>query len=49
MVLNWKIWYWYKKERKIAECYNDLWMECDEYAYNNLKGKEFDYFIKTTD
>lgn len=49
MVLNRKIWYWYKKDEKLAKCYNDLWMECDEYAYNNLKGEEFDYFIKTTD
>lgn len=49
MVLNWKIWYWYKKDEKLAKCYNDLWMECDEYAYNNLKGEEFDYFVKTTD
>ncbi len=49
MVLNWKIWYWYKMDEKIAQCYNDLWLECDEYAYDNLKGEEFDYFIKTLD
>lgn len=49
MVLNWKIWYWYKIDKKIAQCYNDLWMECDEYAYNNLKGEEFDYFVRTLD
>lgn len=49
MVLNRKIWYWYKRDEKLAKCYNDLWMECDEYAYNNLKGEELDYFIKTLD
>ena len=49
MVLNRKIWYWYKKDSKLAHCYNDLWMKCDEYAYNNLKGEEIDYFIKTLD
>lgn len=49
MVLNWKIWYWYKRDRKIAQCYNDLWAECDSYAYDNLKDEEFKYFIKTTD
>ena len=49
MVLNWKIWYWYKKDKRLAKCYNDLWMECDEYAYDNLKGEELDYFIKTLD
>ena len=49
MVLNWKARYWFKKDIKMAECYDDLWMECDEYAYNNLKGEEFDYFVKTLD
>ena len=49
MVLNRKIWYWYKKDERIAKCYNDLWAECDEYAYDNLKGEELDYFIKTLD
>lgn len=49
MVLNRKIWYWYKKDERIAKCYNDLWRECDEYAYDNLKGEELDYFIKTLD
>lgn len=49
MVLNWKIWYWYKRDRKIAQCYNDLWMECDAYAYHNLKDEELDYYIKTLD
>lgn len=49
MVLNRKIWYWYWKDEMIARVYNDLWMECDEYAYDNLKDEEFNYFIKTTD
>jgi len=49
MVLNWKIWYWYKIDKKIAECYNDLWIEWDSYAYTNLEGKELDYYIKTLD
>lgn len=49
MVLNRKIWYWYKKDRKMANLYNDLWIECDSYAYTNLEGKELNYYIKTTD
>lgn len=49
MVLNRKIWYWFKKDEGIARVYNDLWIECDKYAYNNLEDEELDYFIKTTD
>ena len=49
MVLNHKIWQWYEKNDKFAELYNDLWKEADEYAVNNLKGKELDYFYSTTD
>jgi len=49
MVLNHKIWQWYERNDKFAELYNDLWKEADEYAVNNLKGKELDYFYSTTD
>lgn len=49
LVLNRKIWYWYKKDKIIANCYNTLWAECDWYAYNNLEGKELSYFVNITD
>lgn len=49
MVLNWKLWYWYERDEKIAKVYNGLWEEADQYAVNNLKNDELSYFYKTTD
>lgn len=49
MVLNWKIYEHYNTNRKYAKLYNDLWLKADEYARNNLKGKEEDYFYDITD
>ena len=49
MVLNWKIWEHYETDAKLAILYNKLWEEADEYAINNLKDEELDYFYKTTD
>ncbi len=34
---------------KIAEVYNDMWEETNDYAYENLKDEELKYFIRTTD
>ena len=49
MVLNWKIWEHYQSNEKLARVYNDLWKQADEYACENLKGEELDYFYRTTD
>lgn len=50
LVLNWKIWEHYEKgEHTLAILYDKLWKEADEYAVNNLKGEELEYFYKTTD
>ena len=50
MVLNWKLWYFHQNDlRLIAEIYNELWEKADNYACKHLKGKELDYFFKTTD
>ena len=49
MVLNWKIFEWYEKNKDVANLYNTLWEKADEYARENLKGKELEYFYKTTD
>lgn len=48
MVLNWKSW---EHEKNIEYCrlYSDLFYELQDYAYNNLKGEELNYFIITTD
>lgn len=49
MVLNWKIWEYYKVNDEYAQLYNDLWMQADEYARTNLHGEEAYYFYRTTD
>lgn len=48
MVLNWKSW---EHENNVQFCrlYSDLFYELQDYAYNNLKGEELNYFIITTD
>ena len=49
MVLNWKIFRWYKRNDKLAMVYNELWEKADTYAIENLKGEELSYFYRTTD
>ena len=49
MILNWKIWQHYNKDKELAKLYNDLWEKTDEYAMNNLKDDELKYFLRTTD
>lgn len=49
LVLNHKIWQYYEKYPALADVYNELWEQADNYACENLKGEELDYFYKTTD
>lgn len=49
MVLNHKIWQWFEKNAALAAMYNDFWEIADQYALNNLKGEELDYFYTVTD
>lgn len=49
MALNWKIAEHYEHDNDKAKLYNDLWQQADQYATDNLKGKELEYFYKTTD
>lgn len=49
MVLNWKIFEHYKSNDKYARLYDNLWKETDEYAVNNLKDNEAEYFYRITD
>lgn len=44
LVLNHKIWQHYKSNRELAALYDRLWREADEYAMNNFKGEELDYY-----
>ncbi len=49
IVLNYKIWQWYKKNEDVARVYNDLWEQADEYARENLAGEEAKFFFEITD
>lgn len=51
MVLNHKIWQHYDpdKDSPMARLYNELWMEADNWAYENLVGEELEYYLTTLD
>lgn len=49
MVLNWKSFYWYNTNEDFSELYAKLYCEADNYALNNLKGEDLNYYLKTTD
>ena len=50
LVLNGKLWDWYeKKDNTLARIYEDLYYKAREYALDNLKGEEFDFFYHHTD
>lgn len=50
MVLNHKLWQHYEnRNMPIAETYNVLFNEANDYAWENLKDEELQYFMRTTD
>lgn len=49
LVLNHKIWQHYKAAPEMAKLYNTLWMQADQYAIENLKGSELEYYYEVTD
>lgn len=50
IVLNQKIWEWYEAGNEPrARIYNDMWIKAQNYADENLKGKELRYYLRTTD
>jgi len=50
IVLNHKVWQHYENNNKrYMELYKQLWGDCDEWAYTNLKGEELTYYYNTTD
>lgn len=49
MVLNHKIWQYYKRNETYAKVYNELWEQADLYACENLQGEELSYFYRITD
>lgn len=49
MVLNHKIWQWYKDNEPIAVVYDELWRESYAYGCETLKGEELSYFLEVLD
>lgn len=50
MVLNHKIWEHYEKNNdEYAQLYDKLWRETDDYALDNLKDKELEYYLNILD
>lgn len=49
MVLNHKIWQHHETNMTYAKLYDVLWRTADEYAMENLKGDDLQYFLSTTD
>ena len=50
LVLNWKLGLHYENGREtLARLYDKLWKKADSYAVNNLKDKDLEYFLATTD
>lgn len=49
IVMNMKCWDWYEKNNEYSELYGDLYYQARDYALDNLKGEDFDYYYKWTD
>ena len=49
LVLNHKIWQHYEHNDTLAQTYDRLWREADQYASDILNGDELSYFYQTTD
>lgn len=53
IVLNVMMWKHYDEhlevQSEICELYKNLYIQTDEYASNNLKGEELDFYIKLLD
>lgn len=49
MVLNWKIWEHHESNEAYAKVYDELCHKANDYALENLKGEELQYFYRVTD
>lgn len=50
MVLNWKCWEHAESGAdELAELYVNLYYEVSDWCFENLKGDDLSYFIRTTD
>ena len=49
LVLNLKLFIWFKVDDDLGRMYEQLWMESDQYALNTLKGDDLHYYLSTLD
>ena len=49
LVLNLKIFSWYKVDDSIGLTYDELWKKADAYALDTLKGDDLHYYLSTLD
>lgn len=49
MVLNWKVWEHHEENRALAMTYQGMWEKLANWAFENLKGEDLKYFIRTLD
>ncbi len=50
LVLNAKCWEWYEHHNEsFCQLYADLYYEARDYALDNLKGEELNYYFDMTD
>lgn len=49
IALNRKMFQRYEKDNSKAQVYQDLWQKADDYAMDNLKDEELNYFLTETD
>ena len=49
LVLNIKLFIWFKVDDTIGKTYDQLWKETDGYALDTLKGDDLHYYLHTLD
>jgi len=49
MVMSWKSCAWYGKNEQYVNLYSELYHKVDGWCCNNLKGKDLEYYLDTTD
>ena len=48
--VNLRCWYWYeRKNMELSELYSNFYYKARDYALDNLKGEEFEYYYRMTD
>ena len=49
LVLNWICWQHHQENVRYSKLYAKLYEDANDYAVQNLKGKEFDYYFEQVD